>query len=492
MIDICTVAEVREAEEQAFAVLGDADAPDGGSLMQRAAAGLAGVIIDSLHELRVGTYGARVLVLAGGGNNGGDALYAGLRLARRGVRVLVCRVAEKVHAGGWQACLTAGVVEVDPGAAIELIMSGGADVVVDGVLGIGGRSGLTGVAAELAGACVAARAYVIAVDLPSGLAADLPGAADSAFRADRTVTFGAHKLCQYGEPAASACGRVTMIDIGLTTRPGVVQWEPADVAHCWPVPGPTDDKYSRGVVGIDTGSDAYPGAGLLSTLGAVYAGAGMVRFLGASHPRELIMGTLPNVVHAPGRVQAYVLGSGWGERADGDRVVADAVDAGVPVVLDADGLRHLPTGRVAVPLLLTPHAGELARLLDTDRHEVEADPITAVRAAVDATGATVLLKGATQYVAGPDTDTTALAVPGPAWTAQAGSGDVLAGICGTLLAAGLSPATAALAGASLQAMTAVANPGPYPPHELARTLPATIAELVPPEHRVNDNRTRQE
>jgi NAD(P)H-hydrate repair Nnr-like enzyme with NAD(P)H-hydrate dehydratase domain len=128
-------------------------------------------------------------------------------------------------------------------------------------------------------------------------------------------------------------------------------------------------------------------------------------------------------------------------------------------------------------VLLTPHAGELARLLELDRAAVAADPIGAVRAAVRRYGTTVLLKGATQYASGPGDDRVHLAVPGPAWTAQAGSGDVLAGICTTLLAAGLSPLAAAVCGASIQAMTAEGHPGPYPPQDLAHMLPETIAAL---------------
>ena len=117
-------------------------------------------------------------------------------------------------------------------------------------------------------------------------------------------------------------------------------------------------------------------------------------------------------------------------------MISRLIESGVPVVIDADGLRHLPD-RVPGTTLLTPHAGELARLLDCDRGEVTADPVAAVRAVADRTGATVLLKGATQLVATPGTETVEVAVPGPAWTGQAGSGDVLGGLCAAVLAAGV-------------------------------------------------------
>jgi NAD(P)H-hydrate repair Nnr-like enzyme with NAD(P)H-hydrate dehydratase domain len=173
------------------------------------------------------------------------------------------------------------------------------------------------------------------------------------------------------------------------------------------------------------------------------------------------------VVFSPGRVQAHLLGSGWGDRADGHEVVAAAVASDVPVLIDADGLRYLPP-ELPETCLLTPHAGELARLLDCPRSDVQADPVAAVRAGADLTGATVLLKGATQLVAVPGSSTVSVAVPGPAWTAQAGSGDTLAGVCATLLAAGVTAADSALLGASLQAVTAASVPGPLPPHVLAQ------------------------
>ncbi len=507
-----------------------------GLLMQRAATGLASVLLRELRTLRGGAYGARVLIVAGAGNNGGDALYAGAQLARRGVRVRAWRTGSSVHEEGWAAFRRAGGVEVDAvGALAEL---GSSDTVVDGVLGIGGRGGLREPVALFARACADAGVPVVAVDLPSGLDADrgeaeIPASAGmtreivppdlagvtaalvrhpgerrdlgvstsstpgvghpgerrdlgvstgstsgaSHFTASLTVTFGGFKFCHLLEPAASACGRVEVIDIGLDLpTPDLRAWEPVDVAAAWPWPDATSDKYSRGVVGIDTGSDGYPGAAVLGVLGAVHAGAGMVRFLGADGAVDLIRAAAPNVVIGDGRVQARVLGSGWGERPDGRDLVRRAVEEGLPLVLDADALRQLPDQQLGDRVLLTPHAGELARLLGVERGEVQHDPLGSVRAAAARFGATVLLKGATQYVCGPAGDIS-IAVTGPAWTAQAGSGDVLAGVCGALLAAGLPPARAALAAASIQALAAANSPGPHPPQHVARALAPVIASL---------------
>lgn len=474
MIHGYSVARIREAESRAMARAG------GDALMQRAAAGLAAAILRRLHDGRLGTgrggaYGSRVLLVVGSGNNGGDALFAGARLARRGVRVGAWRTGPGVHPGSWDAFLAAGGRDLDAAAArAELPRT---DCVVDGVAGIGSRPGLAADVAAFASACVELRVPVVAVDLPSGLAPEPPFSQEPHVVARLTVTFGGHKVCQLLEPTRSACGEVELVDLGLDlSGPAVTQWTDADLASAWPVPDAGSDKYSRGVVGLDTGSVDYPGAAVLTAAGAVGAGAGMVRYLGAPAVAARILDRFPNVVVGQGRVQALVLGSGWGDRKDRG-VVARAVGAGVPLVVDADALRHLPE-RGHAGVLLTPHAGELARLLGTSRPEVEADPPAAVRAVADATGCTVLLKGATQYVASPGDDRIWLAPPGPAWTAQAGSGDVLAGACGSLLAAGLGAAEAALAAAGLQALAARRTPGPMPPQELAATFPRAVWELA--------------
>lgn len=467
MYGVHTVAAVRAAEETAMAGLPD------GVLMQRAAAALASALVGELRALRGRLRGARVLVAAGPGNNGGDALWAAVRLLRSGVRVSAWRTGPTVHAEGWAAFTAAGGREADALGALAALAE--ADLVVDGVLGIGGRGGLPGPVATLADACRDTGVPVVAVDLPSGLEADA-GRAGASFTAALTVTFGALKACHVLEPARTRCGAVRLVDIGIDLGPPeFTGWERPDVAAHWPAPDATSDKYSRGVVGVDAGSAHYPGAAVLACSGAVHAGAGMVRYLGPAP--DAVVAALPNVVTAPGRVQAHLVGSGWGDRSDGRAALAGVLATGLPVVVDADALALLPPGPLGPHVLLTPHAGELARLLDVPRRDVVADPLGSARRAAAATGAVVLLKGATQVVVEPDGRAT-LAVGGPAWTAQAGSGDVLAGVCAALLAAGSPAREAALLGASVQALTARAHPGPYPPQQLARLLPGVVVELV--------------
>src|SRR5215213_5493871 len=477
MMDAYDVATIRGLEAEAIAEVGE------DTLMQRAASGVAAAVARDVVSLRGRVYGTKIMILIGPGNNGGDALFAGARLARRGAAVTGVRCLGRPHARGFAALRDAGgrLIEIDDLDLDENQWPLKPDVAVDGILGIGGRPGLPDRVAALAGALESWLVPTVAVDLPSGVDADTGAVPTSSIRATRTVTFGQLKPCHLIEPAHSRCGEIEVVDIGLSAAralPGGLwlrQMNDEELAG-WPFPDARSDKYSRGVVGIDAGSDQYPGAGVLSTYGAVYGGAGMVRFLGADKPAEIIRRALPNVVFSPGQVQSHLLGSGWGDRPDGADVIASALDSGLPAVVDADGLKYLPE-KVPATWLLTPHAGELARLLGEERNWVTDDPIRAVRAAVAKTGATVLLKGATQLVAGPDLRWVSVAMPGPAWTAQAGSGDVLGGLCAALLAAGLSTEDAAVRAASIQALTARRHPGPLPPQRLAELIADAIGAL---------------
>jgi ADP-dependent NAD(P)H-hydrate dehydratase / NAD(P)H-hydrate epimerase len=467
------VEAIRRIEDRAIAVEG-VDA-----LMQRAAAAVAASASNLLQSTSGGRYGRHVMIMVGAGNNGGDALFAGVRLARHGVRVTAIRCLGAPHPAGLAALLTAGgrVIDLDDHYAIDPMPF---DLVIDGVLGIGGRPGLPHPVARLVQSVAAQGIPTIAVDLPSGVAADTGAVPGAAVQATETVTFGERKPCHLLQPALSRCGSISVVDIGLGTdhdeTADLVGLDEDDLARAWPYPTERSDKYARGVVGVDTGSDQYPGAAVMSVYGAVYGGAGYVRFLGAERPAATISDQLPNVVFSPGRVQAHLFGSGWGERADGAKVLAAVAEEGLPAVVDADGLGYLPKPAPS-NWLLTPHAGELARLLDRERSWVEEDPVRAVTAGAQQTGATVLLKGATQLVAAPSASPVLVAVPGPAWTAQAGSGDVLGGVCAALLAAGVDAQRAGQLGASVQAVAAAEHPGVLAPQELARAIGRTLGRL---------------
>ncbi|WP_431892341.1 bifunctional ADP-dependent NAD(P)H-hydrate dehydratase/NAD(P)H-hydrate epimerase [Cellulosimicrobium funkei] len=599
MIEAWSVADVRAAEEPLLVA--------GVPLMERASFALATVVARDLARRRSVALpdggrrdgrvtGARAVLLVGSGNNGGDTLYAGAYLARRGVEVLAVLTGEHAHAGGLAALRDAGGrVEVlvgspdsaahgdghddrhrdhlDPHVADRVAgQAARADVVLDGLVGIGARGALRGVAADLVERLAAVldggpahhpegpgRPWVVAVDAPSGIGVDDGTVPGPVLRADRTVTFGAAKPGLLLPPATHLAGHGAVVDIGLRlgapvpdapvpdapglgapgpgvagpdapapdrgkTTPVVRRLEPADVAALWSVPGATDHKYTRGVVGVVAGTPTFPGAAVLVTTAAVRTGPGMVRYGGPDDATRAVLAARPEVVPAAGRVQSWVLGpgvpavpgpgddpvddGGQHERVRAALAAATATDATatdatatdatttgatperVPAVVDAGALSLLPE-RCPPSVVLTPHAGELATLLrargdDVARTDVEAEPLRWARRAHDATGATVLLKGSATVVVGPEGAWSQ--ADAPAWLATAGAGDVLAGILGTLLAAhaervvrepGLAARLAAAAAVVHGLAAERANPGgPVAALAVADAVPGVVAELL--------------
>jgi ADP-dependent NAD(P)H-hydrate dehydratase / NAD(P)H-hydrate epimerase len=444
------VAAIRAAEA--------AYANQPGVLMQRAASGLAATCAQLLPRV----YGARVVLLVGSGDNGGDALFAGAQLARRGAVVEAILLGSRAHVGGLAALRTAGG-RVAGAEALET-----AELVLDGIVGIGAKGGLRPEAVAVVEA-IPADATVVAVDVPSGVDADTGVVAGAAVRAHVTVTFGTWKPGLLIDPGAQYAGAVELVEIGFALpTASITALQAADVAALLPEPSAESDKYRRGVLGVVAGSAAYPGAAVLATGGALRAGAGMVRFVSVAHPAELVRGRWPEAVVTvlqgkvdddvlgAGRVQAWVVGPGIGTDARAEAVLAQVLSADVPVIVDADALTivgrnpQLVSSR-AVPTVLTPHAGELTRLLGLDpsaRADVEANRLRYAHEASTSLRATVLLKGSTTLVCEP-AGLTRVNPTGTSWLATAGSGDVLSGIVGALLAGGLSAFDAASCGAYL-------------------------------------------
>ncbi|MCX6398960.1 MAG: NAD(P)H-hydrate dehydratase [Propionibacteriales bacterium] len=466
MLRAHTVEQVRVAEATLLARLPE------GALMQRAAYGLACAVLDFLGS----AYGRRVVLLVGSGDNGGDALYAGVVLARRGVQVEAWLLSERVHEGGVAALRAVGgrvrslVEEVAPRPSRDLPF----DVVIDGIVGIGGRPGLRPNA--VAALAALEGVPVVAVDVPSGVDVDTGAIDGPHVTATLTVTFGTHKGCHLLDPAALACGAIDLVDIGLALPEAPIEGlQPVDVAVLLPRPGPQAHKYTRGVVGIRAGSATYPGAGLLSVSGASCGLAGMVRYDGDPAVVDRLREQHPEVV-GPGRVQAWVVGSGSDTGAE--QAFRDSLADGVPVVVDADALAFadLARGQSAV---LTPHAGELAAMLGADRAEIEARSLEFALRAAREYDAVVLLKGRHTVIAEPG-GRVRVTTSGTPWLATAGAGDVLGGLIGTLLAGGLDPFDAASVGSWLHGAAAAlaASDGPLVAGDVARALPALIASLI--------------
>ena len=500
MRDAYQVDAVRAAERALMEKVPD------GTLMGRAAAGLASVCAALLRREPGYVYGSRVAVLAGSGDNGGDALYAGALLARRGAAVTAITAGPRAHPGGLAALRAAGGrATADAAAPVE-----SADLIVDGLLGIGGRGGLREPFSGLAARAEQARragATVVAVDLPSGIDADTGAVDGPAVRADVTVTFGAIKPGLLIDPGAGHAGAVELVDIGLRPHldgpPCVSAAQRDDIRELLPRPGAESDKYRRGVLGLLAGSDRFTGAVLLAAGGAVHGGAGMVRVVTADVAAVLVRQAWPETVvtvhpeegdwdltGSAGRVQAWVAGPGMGTGPGAAGRLAAVLGTDLPVLVDADGLTILSEHPGLLPrqppTLITPHAGELARLLRTEPAAVEARRLEHARLAAAQLGVTVLLKGSTTVIA--SSQGPALVNPtGTPWLATAGSGDVLSGLAGALLAQGLPPAQAGLAAAYLHGLAgrlAAAPPSPGGPGEapigasdLVRALPAAFREL---------------
>ena len=371
MHGVWTPDQVRAAEEPILA-----RTPEG-ALMRHAAHGVAQVALGMLAERTGGTAGRRVTALVGAGNNGGDGLWACHRLAARGVAVTAVLLdPERAHPAGL-AALRAGRGRVvaagaEPDAARAAVT--GADLVLDAIVGISARGGLRPPAAALVAVAAVAGVPVLAVDTPSGVDPVTGVRGEHAVRAAATVALGARKPVH--ALAAGSCGPTTLVDIGLGPElpdPDVTVLDAADVGARWPVPGPDDDKYSQGVVGIAAGSATYPGAAVLATGAAALATSGMVRYAGtaadevrAAWPEVVATGTVAEA----GRVQAWAVGPGLGTDRAGHDTLAAVLDAGVPVLADADAVTllgahaDLRAAAARVPTLITPHAGEFARVAE--------------------------------------------------------------------------------------------------------------------------------
>ena len=465
-----TADAIRAAEAPLLASLPD------GVLMRRAAHGLATAVGRELRRRTGGIVGRRICAVVGSGDNGGDALWAATFLRRRGAgATAVLLNPEHTHAKALAAFRAAG-------GRVEPRVPESTDLVIDGVVGISGSGPLRRPAAEIFAAVDAAGIPVVAVDIPSGIDVQTGAITGPAVRAAVTVTFGGLKPVH----ALADCGRVELVDLGLELpATDVLGFDAADVKARWPVPGPHDDKYTQGVTGVLAGSSSYPGAAILCSGAAVAATSGMVRYAGTAAAE--VVSHWPEVVAAPnaaaaGRVQAWAVGPGLGTDEAAVTALTYALNSDLPVIVDADGLTilshhpHLVSERDA-PTVLTPHAGEFERLAGAGPGM---DRVAATRRLADAFGATVLLKGNVTVIAEPD-GPVYLNPAGGSWAATAGSGDVLSGVIGALLAAGLAPVEAAAAAAFVHARAAnasAAGPGPAPAPTSASRILAHIRSAV--------------
>lgn len=444
---VVTAAQMRAAEDRVIAAGTDAFA-----LMQRAGAAVAEV------ALRYAG-GCETLVVCGPGNNGGDGYVAAEALRRAGVAVRVAAFAEP----GTPAATAARRRWEEPVEAWREARA--APLLIDAIFGTGLKKGLQDADAQRLFALAEQANARIAVDLLSGASADDGVLLSEVPRFDVTVASGALKPAHLLYPAAGRMGRLVVADIGVPVESDLVALGRPELA----APGAGDHKYTRGMVAVVAGE--MPGAARLAALGAARAGAGYVQVVGSNY------GTLPAAVVVrdgldglnDARIGAIIVGPGLGRDAAGGAALDRALASGRPLVVDADGLGHLGDRRLDVPAILTPHEGEFAKAFG----DLCGNKVKRAREAAWRMGAVVVLKGPDTVVASPD-GRAAIAGRASFDLATAGTGDVLAGVSGAMLAQLRDPFAAACAAVWLHRAAARSLDGPFIADNLAAALPAQV------------------
>ena len=452
-------------------------------LMERAGRAVA----RAARELAGGSYGRRAVVVCGKGNNGGDGLVAARHLARWGLRTTVVSL-EGAGSLREPAATNARRLSEAPGVRIAPFEEprlrrelDRADVVVDAIFGTGFRGMPEDAWSAAIDAVNAASAPVVAVDIPSGVHGGTGAVEGDAVRADLTVTFGAAKLGAVLLPGAGFAGVVRVVDIGFPhdlIRPTAWLTEPDDVARWLPARDVETHKRASGVLVVVAGSRSMTGAPKLIAEAAARIGTGLVIVApprsatvavqaGLTEPTFMPLDETDEGTVAPEAIESVLerlvsadaVAIGPGLTTD-ERTVAFVRElvrrSPVPLVLDADGLNAFTGDAGAVrdrrsPAVLTPHVGEYGRLSGVKARDLDADRPSRVRQLADATDAVVLLKGSRTVIAEPGGRLTINVTGSPA-LATAGTGDVLTGMIGGLLARGLGPAESAAAGAYLHGL----------------------------------------
>ena len=429
---ILTAAEMRAAEQRAIDVGTPAEL-----LMERAGEGVAEAVWRFAGP-------QPVLVVCGPGNNGGDGYVAARYLRGRGIPVRVAALGEPKASAAARARAAWG------GPVVPIAEAQPAPVLIDALFGTGLSRGLNEDLTSSLNQLSEQANVTIAVDLPSGVETDSGAVLSPAPRCELTVTFAATKPAHLLQPAAALCGRVVVVDIGVRAESQVRQLEPPGP---WS-PGPQDHKYTRGQVAVVGGP--MPGAAGLAALAAARAGAGYVVLLeresGVGVPHAVVrrpIAELRSTLTGP-RLRAVVIGPGLGRAADAEWALDHALASGKALVIDGDALHLLGGRRIDAPAVLTPHEGEFRSAFPDLDH---ASKLERARVAACRAGAVIVYKGADTVIAAPD-GRVAIAGNASPWLSTAGTGDVLAGAIGAVLARGLEPFEAAQSGVWLHSQAA--------------------------------------
>jgi NAD(P)H-hydrate epimerase len=480
---VFTGDEMRRLDARAIEELGI----PGATLMENAGRGAAEAVLAWLAAAKRPPRRSRVAIVCGKGGNGGDGFVVARWLRRRGVRcdVLLTAPPDEVRgdAGAKLRALQKAGVRPVPVTDASLAALERADLVVDALLGTGARAAPEAAVARAIDAINAAGRPVLALDVPSGLPADGGAPAGAVVRADATVTFAGLKRGLVVPPGRELAGRVTVVDIGVPVAEvarGITTFvlEPADLAAHFPRRDRAAHKGSYGHLLVVAGSVGKTGAAALAAEGALRSGAGLVTVATPASQQPVVAGLVVEAMTAPldegspgclgalawpaltellGARDAVAVGPGIGLDAEVQDVVRRLVrEARVPMVVDADALTALAPRlevlrEAAAPRCLTPHPGEMARLLGTSAAEVQRDRLGVARAFATTHRLFLVLKGAVSVVATPD-GTVLLNPTGNPGMASGGTGDVLTGIVGAFLARGLAPGDALAAAVYLHGL----------------------------------------
>lgn len=473
MLEVLTPQQMAECDRLAIA----AGTP-GSVLMERAGSAVAA------HALRMlgGAYGKRATVLAGKGNNGGDGLVVARKLQRAGALVKVALLTPAGDLSGdplamYERLIPLRVAVGSPSASLLVDACGESDLIVDALFGTGFHGSLSGAAAEWVRAVGISGRPVISIDVPSGVDGSSGEVSGPAIRADLTVAIEALKTGLIAGDGPTYAGRIEIAPIGISTEfvePAAVVFEYEDVNRMLPQRAVTAHKWSAGSVLVVAGSRGMSGAAVMTARSALISGAGIVTacvpesiqpVVAAASPETMTMSlpetaagaidedALEQVLAGADRFGVLAIGPGLGSDPSTGALVTKLLKGiDKPVVVDADALNLLGNtaasviGRRSAPTVITPHPGELARMLGAKIADVEAERLDVAGTVAGKWGCVVLLKGARTLIAAPDVPIAVNATGGPE-LATAGSGDVLTGIVSALVAQSVPPAQAGAAAA---------------------------------------------
>jgi len=450
----------------------------------------AGAAASRVIKMNFDVVGKKITIVCGKGNNGGDGYVVARKMKERGCIVKIIQIGGKpstpssVEMASRVADLGLAAVnfESDNHLSSDIIMN--SDIIVDAIFGTGFKGAPTEPYLSIINEINMSDAKVVSLDLPSGCSSDNGKLNGVCVKADLTVTFVALKPCHVLFPAAEKCGNVVSASIGMPLQAIESQQEimntieKSDISSLLPKRTKTFHKGNCGTVCFVCGSYGMAGAAVIAAKAAIHSGVGLAKLiipasiynivgpsvleavccpLSQTADGTLSMSELPKIISEINKSNSSVIGCGLGTGYDVNSIVKGIVQsAHIPLVIDADGINAIAScidiiKQYGASVVLTPHPGEAARILDCSASDIESDRLNSVKKIAALSGAVTVLKGANTLISTPEGKVSACLFGNPGM-ATAGSGDMLSGIIAAFLASGLSPRDAAICGVSIHAL----------------------------------------